>query len=350
MRVTLRLSELAPLFGGDLGDEFLLVTSPRIRPVLDVEAGGLPRVIELSWSGPASRSALVEYLAEASRRGRRSSVLWVVDDEFEHYHPDELAGAKLAAIPYFSSPFEPASLARSLEIVRLTDYGRQLAIEDRFLDLLDASRSMTFKSPRYGTAATLEHRRAEHWFSLHGPLEFGQQSVLPTGQMSMLCDPSGSYSFESRFRLNGRLVLRGEDVVHRGGREISAAEVAHEIEVMGLMRHYAVIAEVEDGMIVGIESPEPGENPLRDVIGALFDRDVRYRKVHEIGFGTNPLCTPLLPANFFPNYRHPSVIFGLGLGGFTRFHHDLVCPENEVYCDLESGGSVRLYDHLLGLD
>src|SRR5947209_3787411 len=53
--VRMRLSDLAGMFGGDLGDRFLLVCSPRIEAAIDlVDDIGLPITI-LEWRTPEDR-------------------------------------------------------------------------------------------------------------------------------------------------------------------------------------------------------------------------------------------------------------------------------------------------------
>lgn len=344
----IRPSDFLPLFGNELGSIFLLVTAPQIRETLQIESDGPSELREYTWIGPESRKGLINLLYDIQREQCSASVLWIADSEFEHYDPKDLGAAKLGAISYCSGGFTPESLARCLRIVKQTDYEHELQIEAEFLKHLEQARRIVFSSPHYGTMARFEHQQAEHWFSLHGPLAISQQTVLPTGELSTLTNASGEYSFGSRFSLDGEIVLRGEPVVHRGSSSVTSSETAAMYAALSTMRDYTVIAHVKGGLIEGVSSPDAGPNPFLDAIQELFDRDERYRKIHEIGFGTNKLCSPLVPGNFFPNERYPAVHFGLGLGGYTSFHNDLVCTEVDVVFELANGEMIDIY-RTLGL-
>ena len=99
--VTLSPSDISPVFGHDLGDKFIVVTSPAIRPFLHLEPACECDVIELPWTGPAARRDLVATFRELERAGLRFTALWLADDEFDHYQPDELGRGRLAALSYF---------------------------------------------------------------------------------------------------------------------------------------------------------------------------------------------------------------------------------------------------------
>ena len=227
-----------------------------------------------------------------------------------------------------------------------TDYGNEAKIEEGFLHYLDRAVRIRFRSTTFGTDAVFEHQRMEDWFSLHGSLAEGQQVVLPTGELSTLTNASGEFSFDARFPMSGEIVLKGMPVVHRGSRAISVEETKVAFEALASMSQHAAIATVVDGLIESVRSPHPGPNPFCDSLEDLFRNDRRYRKVHEIGFGTNRLCASLEPTNFFPNERYPGVHFGLGLGGYTPFHHDLVCTEIDVLAELDTGELIDVHKAL----
>jgi hypothetical protein len=112
------------------------------------------------------------------------------------------------------------------------------------------------------------------------------------------------------------------------------------------MHQFGVVCRVTDGLIEEISSPTSAPNPLFAVVKSLFELDERYRKIHEIGFGTNAGCARMLSRNFFANERWPGVHCGLGLGGFTPFHLDLACMEMDVMIQSLQGGIVDVYQEL----
>lgn len=337
---------LAPLFGGDVGDVFCLVASPAARALIDLVPAAAVEVREVTWTGPGSRAEVLATLAELRAAGRRASVLWIADDEFEHYQPEELDGAKLVAISSFSAPLDAAALARSVEIVTNGDYDGELRIEDRFVELLDEADEILFTCPEFATTARFRHREADHWFSLHGPLGWGQQAVLPTGELSALVNASGEFVDEDHFALDGEVVLRGQPVVHRGGPAVSLAATGALYDDLKVMAEHPAVLALTDGYITGVSAPGGGTNPLADRLRALFAEDRRYAKVHEIGFGTNVACRPLAADNFFANERFPGLHIGIGLGGHTAFHIDLVTDAVDVVMVLPGGERVDLYRDL----
>lgn len=345
-RVALDPADLRVLFGNDLGDLFLLVTSPDIRETIRLSSrDGFP-VEEISWEGPDTRPTVIQTFRELDAQGRRCSVLWTAADEFEHYLEEDLANVKLAAISFFSDSYSPDSLRRYLQIIGATDYDYELALEEKLLGMLENAERVIFRAPRFGTEATFDHHDAEHWFSLHGVLDWGQQTVLPTGELATLTDPSGEFRFESRFAVNGEIVLKGHPIVHRGNRGVTREETDSMYDALANMHRFGVVCRVTDGLIEEISSPTPGPNPLFAVIKSLFELDERYRKIHEIGFGTNAGCARMLARNFFANERWPGVHCGLGLGGFTPFHLDLACMEMDVMIQTLQGGIVDVYQEL----
>jgi hypothetical protein len=342
------IAQLADLYGNDFGDVFILVSSPEVRDAIRLEnRTGVP-VEEISWLSRASRSTLLGVMRQIREQGRRCSVLWIAVDEFEHYPEEELGNVKLAAISFFSNPFSSSMLESYLRVATSTIYKRELAIENQLLSNLDTGRRVLFRSPEHGTEAVFEHHLTEHWFSLHGPLDYGQQTVLPTGELAVLTDKSGEFTMDSPFALTGALVIKGQPILHRGSDDASPSDTSETFAALANMQQHAVIAHVEGGVIEELSSPVTGDNPLMRVLEALIEREPRYRKIHEVGFGTNAACARMTANNFFGNERWPGLHCGLGLGGYTPFHIDLALTEVDVFIESTDGGISDLYD-VLGL-
>jgi hypothetical protein len=335
--LTICPGDFAPLFGGDLGDAFILVTTPATRELLVLEPDAAVATEELVWTEARGVDDLRDRLREHRRAGHRSSVLWIVEDEFIHLGPHELRSARLGAISFFSGSLSSENLASCLDVVRRTDYQRDLRIESALLAALDSADDVRFRSDDGHAEAIFRHVDCEHWFSLEGPLADGQQTVLPTGELSTLTDPSGRYSFDHRFDLNGTVLLRGAPVVHRGSRAVSVDDTERLFAELSGMTIAGAIATIRDGLVTSVASASPAGDEFVARLDRLFAEDERYRKVHEIGFGTNPVCAELRAGNFFPNERHPSLHLGLGLGGHTDYHIDLVLSEMDVKFE---GGSA----------
>src|SRR5689334_22898613 len=92
MTIAIRPADSAPLFGGDLGGVFLLVTSPAIRNLLSIEEDSHCAVSEYSWTGPQAREGLIATFEGHRRAQRLVTSIWIAEDEFEHYAPEQLVG------------------------------------------------------------------------------------------------------------------------------------------------------------------------------------------------------------------------------------------------------------------
>ncbi|MDN3025975.1 hypothetical protein [Streptomyces sp. S.PB5] len=344
--VSIEPGQFSKLFGGGLGDVFLLVTSPGIRATLTLATQTAVPVQEFTWTGPESRPLLIAEMAALRASGKRVSALWIADDEFVHFEDEDLQGVALGAISSFSTPFTTESLANSLRIVADGDYEREVELEETFLTLLDQADDMLFRGHEFGTEAVLQHQYAEHWFSLHGPLQPGQQAVLPTGELSCLVNASGEFEEHTHFALNGDVTLHGAPIIHRGDHGSSLAETMGTYHDLATMADEPAVITVADGRITAIRPAVAGRTRFATALEKLLAHDPRYGKIHEIGFGTNPHCSPLVSDNFFPNERHPGVHLGLGLGTFTQFHIDLMTTAIDVTMRGVEGRDVELFPAL----
>jgi hypothetical protein len=339
----LRMSSLRGLVDGDFGDQVVLAIAPVVRRRLNIMRDIPTPVHELVWSGPDNRADLLDVLREARGAGLRTTVLWIADDEFEHLLPQDMVDTKLGAISFFSTGFSVPSLARHLEIICATDYQRELTIEARLIERLERADSLLLVSPEFDTSCRFHHQESRHWFSLHGPLQWGDQTVLPTGELSTLADDAGRFDPGSRVRIDGDVVLRGSPIVHRGEASVTRRDTAETYARLAGMGDAPVIARVSGGWIQEFTAPTPESRRMRDAFTALVETEPRYRKIHEFGFGTHPLCADRLRANFLPNERNPGIHLGLGLGHYTPFHIDLALTGLEVLLESPVAAPLPLY-------
>jgi hypothetical protein len=347
-QVTMRLSGLQPLFDGDFGDRFLLVAPPNVRAQIRLDTDVPVTVVEQHWSGADTRADVVSQLADWRRAGLTASVLWITEDEFEHLLDEDMERVKLGAISYFSTGFTTTSFRRYLDIIAGTDYQAELGIEAALIGHLENALSLELRTARMRTSCVFEHQEALHWFSLHGPLQFGDQTVLPTGELSALADASGDFDAASRLRINGEIVFMGSPIIHRGGLNVSLEETLGTYSRLAPMQDLPVIAHVRGGYIEEFSAPTRESVSIRDAFNGLVEAEPRFRKIHEFGFGTHPGCADRQPGNFHPNERWPGIHIGLGLGGYTPFHIDLALTEVQVLLNTAEGSS-SLY-RSLGFD
>lgn len=344
--VHMRLSDFLGVFGGDLGDRFLLVCSPRVEAAIDlIDDVGVPITV-LEWRVPEDRRELISLVAAIRGEGLRASILWIAETEFEHYLREHIEGMKLAAIPFFSSEFSQRKLRRYLDIITRTDYVQEEKLEEKLVEILEESTHLVLETPALGTSCTFHHLEAEHWFSLHGPLAWADQTVLPTGELSTLTDASGDFTDDSHFLIDGQIVFKGSPIVHRGDPSVTPAETEAMFMRLSPMQDVPVIAELENGFITRFVAPVPEARGLRDTFSELVRAEPRYRKIYEFGFGTHELCRRRLRINFHPNERWPGIHIGLGLGGYTPFHLDLAQSEVTIFGAHRDGSRINLYEQL----
>jgi hypothetical protein len=335
MSIRLDHELLEPMLPGVSNDTLVFACSPGLRQLIDVEPRDAP-VVELAWHGDESREDLVRLFATPSPGSGGVSAIWLADTEFEHFTPEELGQARIAAWSFFSAMPTSAAIRQAVDVTRQTDYQDQARIESIYLALLDDASHLVLTDRRHGLSAEVAHQDCEHWFSLNGPIGYGQQSVLPTGEMSVLADASGEFS-SSLLPINGEILLYGEPLVHRGDPTVTREQAARFYEDLAPLGRHPAVASVEQGRITAVR-PAPGSDPSgAAAAGRLFADDDRYRKIHELGFGTNAACRPLRMGNFFGDERHPGVHFGLGLGRHLSYHIDIVCPDTTVIAHTEKG-------------
>jgi hypothetical protein len=344
--VALPMSRFRALFDGDFGDQLLLAISTQIRDRVTVDRDIPTPVHELPWTGPDSRGDLLGVLSQARRDGLRTSVLWIADDEFEHLPPGQSADTKLGAISFFSTGFSAGALTQVLRIIWATDYQSELATEQRLTTALEEADSLVLTTPALGASCRFRHQTSEHWFSLHGPLRWGDQTVLPTGEMSTLADDGGQFDPDSRLELSGDVVLKGSPIIHRGDPSVSRRDTAETYARLSAMEDVPVIARISGGWIQEFAAPLPESRRLRDAFRALTEAEPRYRKIHEFGFGTHRGCAERMRSNFLPNERCPGIHLGLGLGHYTPFHIDLALSEVQVLLESAVADTVPLFPSL----
>jgi hypothetical protein len=334
---------LSGLFDDDFGEQFLLATTPTCLPMLSGWTDSINKDEIIVAKAAALRDHVCHECLASAGRGSRLSLLLVLDSEFEHFDEALLKHAKVACVTVPSALERHAAVIRTLNITQMTDYQEQIETENKLLHALEQSDYIEILDDD-DNSAIFDYRDAEYWFSLNGVLGFGQQTVLPTGEVSVLAAPSGEYGQHRPFCFNGKLALTGGVLVHQGRDEIPRTETLALYSELDALRESKVIAEVTDGIIGRVVATSSAAKPVEQALDRLFSIDNRYRMIYEVGFGTNVQASPLLHDNTVCEERHPGIHFGLGLGGFTDFHIDLLCPSLGVRgCKADGTSLVKIF-------
>lgn len=342
-RASLNTEDLRSLVGdGGFGEAIVIVAPKRVWSALDIEHESGERMESITLDSSPAGDELPGELDRLGLFGAPMTVFLVSEHDVTFLDSPALHRARVAAVPFFSTPFAPSELQTVIELECATHHASALEREAQMLERLEAAKTMRFIDG--DVEATFDYRGCRHWFSLTGPLAEGNQTVLPTGELSVLTHASGDLDDLTAFELDGRIRLAGAAIVHRGSETIARERVDDIWSRLGAIRTHGVVVEVESGFIHAVEEPGRGESSAAGSLRALLDSDHRYRRIHEVGFGLNANCSPLRNGNYLTNERFPGVHFGIGLGGHTDFHIDFVCRDTRILLDSDGPERIDLFE------
>lgn len=331
-------------FGAPQGAVFCLVTNPDIMDLVEVVESG-------SYAG---------YLKVPMREGE------VFEDVLRHRVPEPAHVLAISPRAFFASPRNEDlgprrklmamacnSTPTTLDVVRhfigcmeRTSAAEQGTFSDTFFDHLEAAEHLEYVDAKRDTKAVLQHLDdGLEWNQQAGPLDWGEQQIVPSGEISVLPVEITEFHEDMRLPLEGRIVLRGHPILHNGTPSYTRTDQARIHARLAAMKDHAIIATVENGAITELHADTPGAQPGIDMLNAMFEVDSRYRIVWEIGHALNT-SLDLLPGNHAMNEvyggTHGCLHWGLGLTPYTQFHLDIIAPDTTVYTDTG--------DRVLGVD
>lgn len=259
----------------------------------------------------------------------------VVSPERFFQSPEVLApDRKLLAMACNSTPTTLAEVRHFLQVMEDTSATEQDAFSERFFDLAEQADRLEYANPVTGTVAHLDHfADGLVWNQQAGSLEWGQQQIVPSGEISVL--PVEITDFDERLYLplDGEITLQGYPILHSGTPSFSRADQARIHAALAAMEQHPIKAAVEGGHIVGLTAVEPGAAPAVAMLESMFEVDSRYRKVWEIGHALNTSLR-ILPGNHAMNEVYGGtagcVHWGLGLTPYTQYHLDIIAPQTIV--------------------
>jgi hypothetical protein len=241
---------------------------------------------------------------------------------------------KLAVLACNSTPTSSAMVHHFLMQAYKTDPRRQELLAEKFFNAAEVSSYLTFSDDRYGCAATFKiHDDDLQWHEQIGTLAWGQQQLLPSGEVSTLPVSVYGEDIKSTLSIDGTLALHGFPVLHTGRQSVRLEDQKRLFQELATVETAAIIATVEHGRITKFEPTGAASRPAVNTLEALSAVDSRYRTIVEVGLGLNTELE-LFPGNSAMNevYGGPNgvVHFGIGLSPFTQYHLDLVCPDTKV--------------------
>lgn len=332
-QLTIRPARLRQ-FGDPAGVTFCLVANRAILDVATVEEdGGYERYETIAWDAEVP---FAEFLVE--RIPTRSHTLVVSPGEFFESPPSHLLGErKLMAMACNSTPTSLDTIEHFLDVMERTDPDEQQAMADHFFSLAEQVEHIEYVNERYGTVLTFDLWDQEYeWNQQAGHLEWGEQQIVPSGELSVL--PINILEMDPglHLTLNGELTFHGYPILHNGRPSYTREDQARVHADLAVITDHAVVATVRDGAVTELRATTPGAAPAVDMLEAMFRVDSRYRLVWEIGHAVNT-ALEILPGNHAMNEvyggQEGAVHWGLGLTPYTQYHLDVICPGTVVRGD-----------------
>jgi len=321
-------------FGEPEDATFCLVTNPEYKDSLVIHRSGRYRDYQTILLHPGERFSDI-----LSRIPESAHIFGVSPSVFFESPSDEILGPrrKVLAMACNSTPTTLPLIAHFLDVMERTSPVDQDHFSDTFFELLEGSEEMTYADEKRGTRAVLKHLEPNLvWNQQAGALGWGEQQIVPAGEISVL--PIDITEFEENLRLplNGEIVLRGYPILHNGAPSFSRADQARIYRHLSVLQDNAVVCRVEDGVIQDIRADTPGAASAVDMLNAMFEVDSRYRIVWEIGHALNT-SLELVVGNHAMNEVYGAtegcLHWGLGLTPYTQFHLDIISPDTTVYTD-----------------
>lgn len=322
-------------FGSAEGNVFCLITNPEIADQISInrDAPYTDYLTVMLGEGDKFDDVLLREVPESAH------VVVVSPEHFFASPEAEILGPrrKLIALACNSTPTSMETIRHFIDVMHRTSAAEQGAFSDRFFDLAETTDHLVYVDEKHGTRALLDHTREDLvWNQQAGPLDWGEQQLVPSGEISVL--PINIMEFDEHLNLplDGDIAFRGYPILHGGEQSYTREDQARIYGNLAALNKYAVVASVEQGRMTSIRPFEPEAAPLVRMLETLFAVDSRYELIWEIGHAMNT-SLDILAGNHAMNETyggtHGCLHFGLGITPFTQYHLDIVAPDITVYTE-----------------
>lgn len=323
-------------FGSAEGSTFVLVTNPEIVDLISVvkDAPYQDYQTILISAGDDFDKLLVD-----DRIPQDSHTLVISPYRFFESPDSALLGPrrKLIGMASNSTPTTPEIIEHFLKVIERTSAQEQTEFSDRFFELAESTDHLVYVDERHGTRAVLDHLAdGLIWNQQAGHLEWGEQQIVPSGEISVLPAQIVEFDEDLYLPLEGDIAFRGYPILHSGTPSFSRRDQARLAALFDDLREHAVIFSVSRGKITALRPFEPEGKRVAETFEALFTIDSRYALVWEIGHALNT-SLDILPGNHAMNEVYGGtdgcLHWGLGLTPYTQYHLDVISPDTTVYTD-----------------
>lgn len=321
-------------FGSPEDSHFFLITNPEFEKQIEVVPGGGYRDYKTVFM--KEHGEFDDILASLPEP---SHILVISPNVFfESPDPARLgAGRKLMGMACNSTPTTIETIRHFIDVTVRTSPQEQASFSDTFFELLEDSEYLVYEDSKRGTRATLQHLDdGLVWNQQAGPIEWGEQQIVPSGEISVLPIEIRDFHEDLRLPLEGQIVIRGYPILHNGTPSFSRTDQARIHSHLQPLREHAVIATVEAGAITTLRPATPGATGVVRMLESMFEVDSRYRIVWEIGHAMNTSLDIMLgnhAMNEVYGATEGCLHWGLGLTPYTQYHLDIISPDTTVLTD-----------------
>lgn len=266
-----------------------------------------------------------------------SHILVVLPNVYFKSPPAAILGKKrkLGVLACSSTPSNVDSIQHFIQVAENTDPVSQDAFADRLFSLGEKTESLFFYDKNTKTKAVFKHLHDHFsWHEQIGILDWGQQQLFPSGEISVLPVNVFDQNIESALDVTGELTFKGTAILHSGTPSFTHIDQQRLYEDLATLNDDSVIVSLKHGHITSLKASSNKSLPAVRALEALMYVDSRYSVLLEIGLGVNTnhkLVSGNSAMNEVYGGRKGVVHLGLGLTPYTQYHIDILCPDTILY-------------------
>jgi hypothetical protein len=232
-----------------------------------------------------------------------SHTLVVSPNRFFESPAPELLGPrrKLLGMACNSTPTSLEVIRHFVDVIQRTNAQEQDAFSERFFELAESTDHLVYVDERHGTRAELDHLAdGLVWNQQAGSLEWGEQQIVPAGEISVLPTQIVEFDEQLYLPLEGEVAFRGFPILHSGTPSFSRRDQSRLQAVFAGLEQHAVVAKVANGRITDLRPYDSDGKAVAEMFEAFFTVDSRYALIWEIGHALNT-SLDILPGNHAMN-------------------------------------------------
>ena len=316
-------------FGEKEGCNFSVLTTPELESRIRIDDGHSPynsHVVCSASSAAGAHNCIAEQIPDWSH------ILVVMPGVYFKSPGPAVLGPKkkLGVLACFSTPTDIEQLNHFLKQAENTDPTSQSRYAEFFFDAGQKSEHLELVNDEYGTRAIFNHLDDSlMWHEQIGPLNWGEQQLLPSGEISVLPVDVFDQDITRALDVSGDIAIIGLPILHAGSVSFQRSDQSRIYDRLCGLRDGAIRVKCECGRITSIDALEPSARDAALCFNMLREIDSRYGVLLEMGFGCN-FTHQLLHSNSAMNEVHgnPAGVLHLGFGllPFTQYHLDILCP------------------------